>query len=94
MTYPIITIIVAIIVVGIILVFVIPVFEEMFASMGSALPGPTLMVVALSNFVVANIGYILGGLIGTVIVLRRFYKTKKAVSSWMICFYACRSWAF
>jgi type IV pilus assembly protein PilC len=60
MTYPIITIIVAIIVVGIILVFVIPVFEEMFASMGSALPGPTLMVVAMSNFVIANIWYIIG----------------------------------
>jgi type IV pilus assembly protein PilC len=68
---------VAIIVVGIILVFVIPVFEEMFASMGSALPGPTLLVVALSNFVVANIGYILGAIFGTVFVVRRFYKTKK-----------------
>jgi type IV pilus assembly protein PilC len=77
MTYPIITIIVAIIVVGIILVFVIPVFEEMFASMGSALPGPTLLVVALSNFVVANIGYILGAIFGAVFVVRRFYKTKK-----------------
>lgn len=77
MTYPIITIVVAIIVVGIILVFVIPVFEEMFASMGSALPGPTLLVVALSNFVVANIGYILGAIFGTVFVVRRFYKTKK-----------------
>ncbi len=94
MTYPIITIIVAIIVVGIILVFVIPVFEEMFASMGSALPGPTLMVVALSNFVVANIGYIIGGLIGTVFLIRRFYKTKKAGSSWTICFFVCRSSAF
>lgn len=77
MTYPIITIIVAIIVVGIILVFVIPVFEEMFASMGSALPGPTLMVVAMSNFVIANIGYIIGAIFGFVFLFRRAYKTKK-----------------
>lgn len=77
MTYPIITIIVAIIVVGIILVFVIPVFEEMFASMESALPAPTLMVVALSDFVVANVLWILIGFAGAGFLIRRFYKTKK-----------------
>lgn len=77
MTYPIITIAVAIVVVGIILVFVIPVFEQMFAGMGSALPGPTLMVVALSHFVVAHIGYMLGGTIGVFLLARRSYKTRK-----------------
>ena len=77
MTYPIITIIVAIIVVGIILVFVIPVFEEMFASMESALPAPTLLVVALSDFVVANVLWILIGFAGAGFLIRRFYKTKK-----------------
>ncbi|MCA1794708.1 MAG: type II secretion system F family protein [Desulfotignum sp.] len=77
MTYPIITIIVAIIVVAIILVFVIPVFEEMFASMESALPTPTLMVVALSDFVVANILWIIIGFVATAFIIRRIYKTKK-----------------
>jgi len=77
MTYPIITIIVAIIVVGIILVFVIPVFEEMFASMESALPAPTLLVVALSDFVVANVLWILIGFAGAGFLIRRFYKTQK-----------------
>jgi type IV pilus assembly protein PilC len=77
MTYPIITIIVAIIVVAIILVFVIPVFEEMFASMESALPTPTLIVVALSDFVVANILWIIIGFAATAFIIRRIYKTKK-----------------
>jgi len=77
MTYPIITIIVAIIVVAIILVFVIPVFEEMFASMESALPTPTLLVVALSDFVVANILWIIIGFVATAFIIRRVYKTKK-----------------
>jgi type IV pilus assembly protein PilC len=77
MTYPIITIIVAILVVGIILVFVIPVFEEMFTSMGSVLPGPTLMVVVMSNFVIANIWFILAGVFGFGFLARRAYKTKK-----------------
>ncbi len=77
MTYPIITIIVAIIVVGIILVFVIPVFEEMFASMESALPAPTLMVVALSDFVVANVLWIILGTAAAGFIIRRIYKTQK-----------------
>ena len=77
MTYPAITLVVAVIVVAVILVFVIPVFEDMFSSMGSALPAPTLMVVSLSNFVVANFFWIAGGLFGTLFALRRIYRTKK-----------------
>jgi type IV pilus assembly protein PilC len=77
MTYPAITMVVAVVVVAIILVFVIPVFEEMFASMGSALPGPTQMVVAMSNFVISHFGWIVGGIFGTLFLLQRTYKTKK-----------------
>lgn len=77
MTYPGITLAVAVIVVGVILVFVIPVFEKMFADMGSALPVPTQMVVALSNFVVGHIGWMILGLIGAVFLFRQTYKSKK-----------------
>ncbi|MCG8688953.1 MAG: type II secretion system F family protein [Desulfobacterales bacterium] len=77
MTYPAITMVVAVVVVAIILVFVIPVFEKMFASMGSALPAPTQMVVSLSNFVIDNIIFILGGLFVTFFLIGRTYKTQK-----------------
>ncbi len=77
MTYPAITMVVAVVVVAIILVFVIPVFEEMFASMGSALPVPTQMVVTMSNFVIAHFFWIAGSLFGTLIALQRTYKTQK-----------------
>lgn len=77
MTYPGITLAVAVIVVGVILVFVIPVFEKMFASMGSALPAPTQIVVDLSNFVVAKIGWIILGLIGAAVVFKQTYASKK-----------------
>ncbi len=77
MTYPAITLIVAVLVVGIIMVFVIPVFDEMFASMGSSLPVPTQVVVAMSNFVINNIHFIIGGSFGTMFLLRRTYKTTK-----------------
>ena len=77
MTYPGITLAVAVIVVGVILVFVIPVFEKMFASMGSALPVPTQMVVTMSNFAVANIGWMIAGVIGAVFLFRQTYKSTK-----------------
>ncbi len=77
MTYPIITIIVAIIVVAVILVFVIPVFSEMFADFGKTLPGPTLFVVALSDFTIGNIWYIIGGLVVISFLAKRIYSNEK-----------------
>ncbi len=77
MVYPAITISVAVIVVAVILVFVIPVFQEMFADFGSALPGPTLIVIAISNFVKSKIHYIIGACILFAIAFKQYYKTDK-----------------
>ncbi len=77
MTYPAITLLVALIVVSVILVFVIPVFSEMFADFGSALPGPTLFVVGLSEFAINNIGWIIGGMIASVFIIKKVYASKK-----------------
>ncbi len=77
MIYPIITIIVAIVVVAIILVFVIPVFAEMFSDFGAALPGPTLLVMALSDFAIGNIIYIISGIFAAVFFIKRVYANKK-----------------
>ena len=77
MTYPTVTLGIAVLVVAVILVFVIPVFEEMFADFGKALPIPTQMVVGASRFVKANILYIIVACILFSIAFRRFYKTEK-----------------
>lgn len=77
MTYPAITLFVAVIVVGVILVFVIPAFSEMFEGFGASLPGPTLFVVSLSNFVIKNIVYIVGSIFFGLIAFKRTYATKK-----------------
>ncbi len=77
MVYPLLTMVVAAAVVSIILIFVIPVFEEMFLDMGGTLPGPTLFVMSLSNFMVANIGYLILGLCILLFAMRRFYNTDK-----------------
>ena len=76
MTYPIITLAIAVIVLGVILVFVIPVFQKMFADFGGELPVPTQIVVNISEFVKGNILYIIGGFVGIGIAFKRFYGTE------------------
>ncbi len=51
--YPGMVIMVAIVVVTVIMVFVIPSFKEVFNSFGATLPGPTLFVIAISDWFVA-----------------------------------------
>lgn len=75
MTYPIVTLIIAAVVVGVILVFVIPTFVDMFASFGSALPAPTLIVIGLSNFMVGNFHWIILGIILAIIAFKQVGKT-------------------
>jgi type IV pilus assembly protein PilC len=48
--YPIAVIVVAFIVLTVIMLFVIPAFEDVFKSFGGELPGPTLVVIAMSKF--------------------------------------------
>lgn len=52
LTYPIAVMIVAMIVVTIIMLFVVPTFKDVFSQFGAELPGPTLMVIAMSDFFV------------------------------------------
>jgi type IV pilus assembly protein PilC len=77
MTYPIVTLIIAVLVLGVILVFVIPVFEEMFADFGGELPTPTKIVVAASEMVKSKILYIIIGLFIFGFAVRKAYATEK-----------------
>lgn len=77
MTYPIVVMAIAIIVIAVILIFVIPVFEDMFASFGEALPLPTQIVVNMSRFIKGNIHWILLGMIALAFLIKRFRSTKK-----------------
>lgn len=61
--YPAAVVAVAAIVVTVIMLFVIPAFKEVFANFGADLPALTLIVMAMSDFFVAN-WYILFGIIG------------------------------
>ena len=77
LTYPIIVLCIALLVTIVILVFVIPVFQEMFSSLGGTLPTPTLIVIAISEFFQNNLIYIIiaGVLFGW--AFKRYYHTEK-----------------
>ena len=77
MTYPLVTLAIAIIVLAVILVFVIPVFEEMFADFGSELPAPTKLVVAMSDLVKSKILYLIGAGILFMIAYKKYHATEK-----------------
>lgn len=75
MTYPIVVMIIAIAVLGVIMIFVIPVFQDMFASGGNALPAPTQLVVNMSDFTVKYILHIIVALVLFIIAFRQFRKS-------------------
>lgn len=64
MFYPVSILAVAFIVTAVIMIWVVPAFKDVFKSFGADLPAPTLMVIAISDFFVANWYFIFGGLFG------------------------------
>lgn len=62
--YPISVLVVAFIVTAVIMIFVVPQFKQVFSSFGADLPGPTLVVIAISEFFVEYWYLIFGGLGG------------------------------
>jgi len=79
--YPIAIIVVAVVITAIIMIFVIPAFKEVFKSFGADLPTPTLIVMAISDFVVAN-WFILFGSMGASIYAF-FWTWKRSVKMQM-----------
>jgi len=76
MIYPCTIIAVAVIVVAILLIYVIPVFAEMYGSMGKALPAPTQITINISNWVRAYFLYLVIVLVGIGVALSMYYKTE------------------
>ena len=75
MFYPIAVIVVAVVVVTILLMFVIPEFEDLFSGFGAELPAPTLVVVAMSHFVI-DYWWALFGCIGATLYIFFYFKKR------------------
>jgi type IV pilus assembly protein PilC len=74
MTYPIAVLIIAAIVTSILLIFVVPVFQEIFAGFGAELPAFTLLVVGISDFMVAYWHLGLGAIFAFVFLFKRAHR--------------------
>jgi len=77
MIYPASIVTVAIAVTAILLVYVIPVFADMFASFGKALPLPTQIAINISHFTIAYAYYIIAVILSLVAALRISSRTVK-----------------
>jgi type IV pilus assembly protein PilC len=60
--YPISIIVVAMVVTAVIMIFVIPVFKDLFKGFGAELPGPTLVVMAISDWFIGNWWWLFPGM--------------------------------
>jgi type IV pilus assembly protein PilC len=81
--YPVMIILVAVLVTSIIMIFVIPSFKTVFTSFGADLPAPTLVVIAMSDFLVKYwyivFGILFGGIYFLVQAWRRSAKVQATI---------------
>jgi type IV pilus assembly protein PilC len=75
MIYPAVIMSVAFIAITVLLIFVIPVFEQMFGSVGLALPLPTRIVIGMSRLLKGYWYVFLGSGVGLFFVMRKYYAT-------------------
>ncbi len=76
LVYPAIIITVAVAAVSFLLVFVVPTFVDMYRDFEAELPGPTLLILSVSDFLTNYIVWILGALIGLTFLIRNYAKTE------------------
>jgi type IV pilus assembly protein PilC len=76
--YPISIIVVALVVTAVIMIFVIPVFKDLFKGFGADLPGPTLVVMNISDWMLANWWWLFPG--GGFGIWFFFYTWKRSVT--------------
>jgi type IV pilus assembly protein PilC len=77
MVYPAAIITVAVTVVAFLMVFVIPTFATMFSGGGAELPGPTALVMDISNFFTNQWYFVIGGPILFFILFKKVYATER-----------------
>jgi type IV pilus assembly protein PilC len=76
--YPVSIIVVAMVVTAVIMIFVIPVFKDLFKGFGAELPGPTLVVMAISDWFIGNWWWFFPGLFGGIWFF--FYTWKRSTA--------------
>jgi type IV pilus assembly protein PilC len=81
--YPVSIVVVAIVITAVIMIFVIPAFKSVFSSFGADLPTPTLVVMAISDWTVANWYILFPAMGGAVYGFMEAWKRSLAVQIFM-----------
>lgn len=81
--YPTSIIIVAFVITAVIMIFVVPAFKDLFSSFGADLPGPTLIVMAISDFFVSYWWAIFGAIGGGIWFFLYTWKRSEKMQSTM-----------
>ena len=81
--YPVSIIVVAIVITAVIMIFVIPAFKSVFASFGADLPTPTLIIMGISDWTVANWYILFPAMGGAVYGFMEAWKRSLAVQIFM-----------
>jgi type IV pilus assembly protein PilC len=77
LVYPSAIVSIAVAVMAVLMIWVIPVFSQMFKDFGGTLPGPTRLVLGMSDFAVAYAWQTFVAVILFVIGVKRLYKTER-----------------
>lgn len=80
MVYPASIVTVAVVVVAFLMIFVIPTFATMFSGAGKELPGPTAIVMMVSDFFRLGWYYMIAGLIGFIFIFKKVYATDRGMT--------------
>lgn len=78
MFYPTSILVVAFVITAVIMIFVVPAFKGVFSSFGGDLPGPTLVVIAISDYFVSNWHIIFGSLFAIIYGIAYSFKRSRA----------------
>jgi type IV pilus assembly protein PilC len=81
--YPVSVLVVAFIVTAVIMIFVVPQFKKVFTSFGADLPGPTLVVMAISDYFVEYWYIIFGAIGGGLYAFFYFWKRSEKMQIFM-----------
>jgi type IV pilus assembly protein PilC len=82
MTYPAAVSVIALVIVSFLMFFIVPKFGEIYAELGSDLPLPTKILVAISNKVVSNAVWVIVGIIAAIVGFVYWKKTPPGAYMW------------
>ena len=82
MTYPTIVICIAMLITIFLIVKVVPIFGEIFADFGAALPAPTQFLIDVSEFMRGQWYFLVGGAVGAFFGIRTFLRSKGGKQVW------------